>query len=39
MPTLSIDGDQHSFTAGETLFEVAERIGKRVPSLCYDPRL
>lgn len=39
MPTLSIDGDQHSFTAGDTLFEVAERIGKRVPSLCYDPRL
>jgi predicted molibdopterin-dependent oxidoreductase YjgC len=36
---LSLDGESVSFTPGETLFEIAERHGRNVPTLCYDPRL
>ena len=38
-PTLFLDGEEVSFTPGESLFQVAERHGKGVPSLCYDDRL
>jgi NADH dehydrogenase/NADH:ubiquinone oxidoreductase subunit G len=38
-PTLLLDGERHAFTEGETIYEVAARVGKTIPSLCYDPRL
>jgi predicted molibdopterin-dependent oxidoreductase YjgC len=38
-PTLLLDGEEVSFTPGETLYEVAERHGREIPTLCYDPRL
>lgn len=37
--TLTLDGEIVSFTAGETIYEVAARHGKFIPTLCYDPRL
>ena len=38
-PTLTLDGERIAFTPGETVYEVATRAGKAVPTLCYDPRL
>lgn len=37
--TLTIDGEQATFTPGETIYEVAQRQGAFIPTLCYDPRL
>lgn len=37
--TLTLDGEEVSFTEGETIYEIAERQGKQIPTLCYDPRL
>ena len=37
--TLTLDGNEVAFTPGETLYEVASRVGKDVPTLCYDERL
>ena len=37
--TLSLDGDEVAFSQGETIYEVAERCGREIPTLCYDPRL
>jgi predicted molibdopterin-dependent oxidoreductase YjgC len=37
--TLTLDGVEVSFTPGETLYEVARRHEKEIPTLCYDPRL
>mgnify|MGYP002526438619 CR=1 FL=1 len=37
--TLSLDGVEVSFAEGETISEIAERKGREVPTLCYDPRL
>jgi NADH dehydrogenase/NADH:ubiquinone oxidoreductase subunit G len=37
--TLRLDGEVVRFTLGETLYEVAQRHGKVIPTLCYDPRL
>lgn len=39
LPTLTLDGEEIAFTPGETVYEVATRTGKTVPTLCYDPRL
>jgi NADH dehydrogenase/NADH:ubiquinone oxidoreductase subunit G len=39
MPELTLDGDLIPFTPGETLYEVATRQGKFIPTLCYDSRL
>ncbi len=36
---ITLDGEQVPFTPGETLFEIAKRHGRDIPSLCYDPRL
>ena len=36
---VEIDGVKTAFEAGETIFEVSQRLDKQVPSLCYDPRL
>jgi formate dehydrogenase alpha subunit len=38
-PTLFMDGEEVAFTPGETVFEVSERHGREVPTLCYDDRL
>ncbi|HXF61070.1 MAG TPA: 2Fe-2S iron-sulfur cluster-binding protein, partial [Caldilineaceae bacterium] len=37
--TLTLDGEPVSFGLGETLYEIARRYGKQIPTLCYDPRL
>ena len=37
--TITLDGEEVAFTEGETLYEIAERHRKQVPTLCYDPRL
>jgi predicted molibdopterin-dependent oxidoreductase YjgC len=39
LPTLVMDGEEVAFTPGETLYQVAERLGRQVPTLCFDPRL
>ncbi len=37
--TMTIDGELVEFREGETIYEVAERCRREVPTLCYDPRL
>ena len=37
--TMRLDGEVVSFTVGETIYAVAKRHGKAIPTLCYDPRL
>ncbi|MFT5853592.1 MAG: putative molibdopterin-dependent oxidoreductase YjgC, partial [Verrucomicrobiales bacterium] len=37
--TMTIDGESVDFADGETIYEVADRCRKEVPTLCYDPRL
>ncbi len=37
--TITIDGQEASFSPGETVLEVSKRLGKEVPTLCYDERL
>jgi predicted molibdopterin-dependent oxidoreductase YjgC len=34
-----VDGVEVGFTPGETILQVAERNGSRIPTLCNDPRL
>jgi predicted molibdopterin-dependent oxidoreductase YjgC len=36
---LTLDGERVTFEPGETLYEVATRQGRKVPTLCYDARL
>jgi NADH dehydrogenase/NADH:ubiquinone oxidoreductase subunit G len=38
-PTIMLDGRQVAFSPGETIYEIAQRQGTFVPTLCYDPRL
>lgn len=38
-PTILLDGETVPFTPGETIYEIAARLDKFVPTLCYDPRL
>ena len=38
-PTITLDGAEIPFTEGETIYEIARRVGIFVPTLCYDPRL
>lgn len=38
-PIILLDGEMVAFTPGETIYEVAQRNGKFIPTLCYDPRL
>ncbi len=38
-PTITLDGEEVPFLPGETVYEVATRAGRAVPTLCYDPRL
>ncbi|MCH7717540.1 MAG: (2Fe-2S)-binding protein [Gemmatimonadetes bacterium] len=37
--TMTLDGEEVTFTPGETIYEVSERHQKEIPTLCYDPRL
>ena len=37
--TLLLDGEEVPFARGETIYEVAERHQREIPTLCYDPRL
>lgn len=37
--TMTLDGEEVTFTPGETIYEVAERYRREIPTLCYDPRL
>ena len=37
--TLMLDGTEVEFTDGETIYQIAERHRKEIPTLCYDPRL
>jgi len=37
--TMTLDGEEVTFTEGETIYEVAQRHAKEIPTLCYDPRL
>ena len=37
--TLFLDGEEVAFTRGESIFQVAERHHKEIPTLCYDDRL
>ena len=37
--TLTLDGEKIGFDRGETIYEVAERHRREIPTLCYDPRL
>lgn len=36
---LTLDGESVTFQPGETLYEIAERHRREVPTLCYDKRL
>ena len=36
---ITVDGKLIDFRAGETLLDVTNRAGRRVPTLCHDPRL
>jgi len=38
-PSITIDGQQTIFSDGETIYEVAKRLQKKIPTLCYDDRL
>jgi formate hydrogenlyase subunit 6/NADH:ubiquinone oxidoreductase subunit I/ferredoxin len=37
--TLSVDGEEISCEAGETILEAARRVGIHIPTLCHEPRL
>jgi predicted molibdopterin-dependent oxidoreductase YjgC len=37
--SITIDGQPVSFTPGETIYQVATRLKKDIPTLCYDDRL
>ena len=37
--TLFLDGEEVPFSRGETIYEVAERHQREIPTLCYDSRL
>lgn len=39
LPRLTLDGEEVTFQPGETLYDVSERHGREVPTLCFDPRL
>lgn len=37
--TMTLDGDEVTFVEGETIYQVAERYQRNIPTLCYDERL
>ena len=38
-PKITLDGQSIAFEEGETIYDVARRAGKEIPTLCYDDRL
>jgi NADH dehydrogenase/NADH:ubiquinone oxidoreductase subunit G len=38
-PTITLNGETVTFETGETIYEIAQRQGVWIPTLCYDPRL
>ncbi len=36
---ITLNGEEVSYSPGETLYEIAEREEVQIPTLCYDPRL
>ncbi|MCB9833145.1 MAG: (2Fe-2S)-binding protein [Planctomycetes bacterium] len=38
-PTIELDGEVVAYEPGETLYQIATRARREVPTLCYDPRL
>jgi predicted molibdopterin-dependent oxidoreductase YjgC len=38
-PKMVIDGMEVTYTPGETIYQIADRNGKQIPTLCNDPRL
>ena len=36
---MMLDGKEVTFAPGETVYEVASRHSREIPTLCYDPRL
>ena len=36
---MTLDGEEVSFSDGETIYEVATRARREIPTLCYDDRL
>ena len=36
---MMLDGKEVTFEPGETIYEVASRHAREIPTLCYDPRL
>ncbi len=38
-PKLQLDGQDVGFSPGETVLEVARRVGREIPTLCWDERL
>jgi len=39
LAVITLDGEAVTFTEGETIYEVAARQQKEIPTLCYDSRL
>ncbi len=39
LPKMVIDGAEVVYTPGETIYQVADRNGTQIPTLCNDPRL
>ena len=39
MAELRLDGRSVDVREGETILEVARRVGVHIPTLCHDPRL
>ncbi len=37
--TVTLDGMEVTFEPGQTIYEIASRHSKNIPTLCYDPRL
>ncbi len=37
--SITVDGKATTFTEGETIYQVATRLQKDIPTLCYDDRL
>ena len=39
LKTMTVDGKEVNFSDGETIYQIAKRRQKNIPTLCYDPRL
>ncbi len=39
MPKCTLDGKEYEFRPGETVIELADRVGVKIPRFCYHPAL